>query len=555
MRKLLLVSVMLLLAGILLLGSCAETTTTTTQPATTTTTTQATTRTTTTTQPTTQTTTTPPVTMPTGTIRIASAPEGSGFTYESVDPIVGESFWGFALYDLLVRLNDQGEAEGVVAESWTVSPDGKTWTFKIRKGIKFHNGDPLTAADVMFSVEHYKSEESTNPWSPYLRNNFASNSTPDDYTYQYVTNTVEPALILCFSYTRILPKNYYESVGKDAFRAAPIGSGPYKFVKFIPSTSFEMEANTDYWGGMPSYKTIIDLAVPEEATRVALIKSGEVDIAQSLTPDRLVELRNAGYTLQEAGLNSLSNISFPGTWDTDSPTKNIKVRQAMSYAINRQEMSDTFFNGLAKPGSRWFMDPASWGWDPAWKPDPYDVARAKALLAEANYPAAFDDPVIQLYGQTGMQTNILQMLQGYWNAAGIQTKLNTVDFQGYLGLFFFGKRAPTDPNMGAVIAWWYQNFLISVYHSANMYTAGGVHSTGNDPKADELFKKAASEPDLVKAEQYWTEFQNYAYDMWVNVGVLEMPTYIVVGPELGDFTSIKSLGIYYLLSGIKHPAK
>ncbi len=555
-RSLLLIILIIIVIGGLLINSCGEEATT--APATTTApkpTTTAPAPMTTAPKPTTTTpaTTTAPTTkvMPYGKITIASRT----FSYETFDPIVGESFWGWALYDPLVIINDQGDPKGVVAESWTLSPDGKTWTFKIRKGIKFTNGDPLTSADVKFSVEHYADISSTNPWSNYLRYNFASASTPDDYTYVYVTNTPEPGLILPFSYTRILPKNYFEKVGQDAFRKAPIGSGPYKLVKFVPSTSCELEANTDYWGKMASYKTVMDLLVPEEATRVAMIKNGDADIALALGPDRIVEARKIGYRLEEYGLNTLFNISFPGTWETDSPTKDIKVRQAMSYAINRQEMCDTYFKGLAKPGSRWFINESGWGWDPSWKPDPYDTTKAKALLAEAGYPSKFANPVIQLWSPTDVRNDLMQILKGYWDKAGIQTKLTTVDTQGYLGLFFYGKRDPTDPNIGSVIPWYYGTYAMGIYHSANMYTSVGAHSTGNDPKADDLYNKAVSEIDPVKAKQYWTDFLNYAYDMWVNVGILQLPTYAVVGPNLGAFTSQKSTGIYYALSGIQHPTK
>jgi peptide/nickel transport system substrate-binding protein len=496
---------------------------------------------------------------PYGTIRIASGLQ-SGFTYEATDPIVGESFWGWALYDPLVILNDTGDAVPVVAESWTLSPDGNTWTFKIRQGIKFHNGDPLTSADVKFSVEHYSSNTSTNPWSNYLRYNFVSASTPDANTYVYVTKTPEPSLILPFSYTRILPVNYFNKVGQDAFRKAPIGSGPYKFVKWVPSTSFEMEANTDYWGKKAAYKSIIDMLIPEEATRVAMIKSGDADIAAGLSPDRVVELKKLGYTLQETGLASLGSISFPGTWETTGPTQDIRVRQAMSYALNRQEMCDTYFKGLAKPGSRWFINETGWGWDPSWKPDPYDTAKAKQLLADAGYPAKFANPVITLYAQAGLYSDIQQMVQGYCKAVGIQTKVEVVDSKGYLGLFFYGNRDPKAANIGAVIPWMYPTYARGVYHSANMYCSYGAHSTGGPNEAtatgaDALYKKATSELDPVKSKQYWTAFLNYAYNMWVNVGILQMPTYSVVGPNLGSFTSQKSTGIYYSLSGIQHTGK
>jgi peptide/nickel transport system substrate-binding protein len=548
MKKLLLIPLIVILAVGLVLSSCAEPEPTTPAPTTPAPTTPA---------PTTPAPTTPEPAAPTGpegTIRIAS-PTQSGFSYEATDPIVGESFWGWAMYDPILSLDDNGNPFGVVAESWTLSPDGKIWTFKIRKGIKFHNGDPLTAADVMFSVEHYAREDSTNPWSKYLRYNFVSHDTPDDYTYVYVTNTPEPALILPLSYTRILPKDYYNKLGDEAFRKAPVGSGPWKFVKHVPSTSFEMEANTDYWGEVPAYKTVIDMLVPEDATRVAMIKSGEADVTLGLSPDRLVEMQEDGYRLQEIGLSSLANISFPGTWLTEGPTKDIRIRQAMSYSINRQEMCDTYFKGLAKPGGRWFIDETGWGWDPSWQPDPYDVTKAKELLAEAGYPDSYSDPVIQLYAQVGIQNDIMQMLKGYWDKAGIQTKLNIVDSQGYLGLFFFGKVDPADPNIGAVIPWYYGTYSQGIYHSANMYTPGGAHSTSNDMKAKELYDKAVQELDEAKAKQYWTDFLNYAYSMFVNVGLIKMPTYAVVGPNLGEFTKYKNLGIYYALSGIQYPAK
>jgi peptide/nickel transport system substrate-binding protein len=494
---------------------------------------------------------------PEGTIRIASpaATAGSGFTYESTDPIFWEPFWGWAMYDALLTLDPQGNPVGVVAESWSISPDGNTWTFKIRKGIKFHNGDPLTSADVKFSVDRFATKESTNPWSPYLRNNYASTSTLDDYTFIYKTVKPEPQLVMPFMYARILPKNYFEKIGQDAFRKAPIGSGPWKFVKLVHSTSFEMEANTNHWRQVPAFKTVIDLSVPEEATRVAMLKSGEVDIATDLTIDRIVEFQKLGYTLQEVGLNTLFNISFPGTWATDSPTSDIRVRQAMSYAINRQEICDTYFKGMAKPGGRWFINENGWAWDPSWKPDPYDVAKAKQLLANAGYPGKFKNPEIQVYAQAGPQADLMQMLQGYWAAVGIQTKITIIDSVTYAGLFFKGNRNPEAKNMGAVIPWLYPTLTNSVYHSANMYTSKGVHSTGNDPKADELYNKAVWELDPVKAKQYYTDFLNYAYNMWVNVGILQRSTSAPVGPKLGAFTNYKALGLYYLLSGIQHPKK
>ena len=115
---------------------------------------------------------------PSGTLRVANA----DFANESMDPINLESLWGWAMYDSLMTFDQQGNVVGNVAEKYSLSPDGLTWTFNVRKGIKFHNGDPLTSADVVFSLQRFGSKESTNPWSPYILKNNESITAKDDYT-------------------------------------------------------------------------------------------------------------------------------------------------------------------------------------------------------------------------------------------------------------------------------------------------------------------------------------------------------------------------------------
>ena len=172
-----------------------------------------------------------------------------------MDPIVIDSLWGWAMYDALLTFDPQGNVIGNVAESYDLSQDGLTWTFKIRQGIKFWNGDPLTSADVVFSLQRFGSKESTNPWSPYILKNNESITAKDDDTVIFKAQKPEWALKIPFAWTRILPKNYFEKVGQDGFRAQPMGSGPYKFAKWVPKTSMEYDANTEYWGQSRSGST------------------------------------------------------------------------------------------------------------------------------------------------------------------------------------------------------------------------------------------------------------------------------------------------------------
>jgi len=468
-----------------------------------------------------------------------------------MDPIVIASAWGQAMYDSLLTYDAQGNVVPNVAESYELAPDGVTWTFKIRQGIKFWNGDPLTSADVAFSIQRFGSKESTNPWSPYILRNNESIEARDDDTVIYKAVKPEWPLKVPFAETRIWPKNYYERVGQDGFRAQPMGSGPYKFVKWTPKTSIEYEANTEWWNGKPMFAKVIETLVPEESTRVAQLERGEVDIIGALTTDRLIELRDKGYRLQEVGLPVAANISFPGHFMTSGPTGDIRVRQAMSYAINRQEISDTFYKGLAKPGGWWFFGEKTWGFDPAgFTPDPYDPAKARSLLQEAGFPGKFNPQTITMVTQP-VNADLMQILQGYWQAVGITVDIEVVDTPVYNGLVFVRATQPTEKQVGIIWPWVSSVAANNFYHSANMFTSTGVHTTSNDTHADELYQAAASELDEDKAKKLWQDFMHYAYEtMWVNIGLVNVPANFVVGPNVGEFTRNTHRNIFEAYSGI-----
>lgn len=463
------------------------------------------------------------------------------FGYETFDPIVGESFFGWQMYDPIVIWDAEGNWIGGLAESWTLSPDGKTWTFKVRQGVKFHNGDPVTSADLMFSVEHMQDPTSWNPWSPYLRYNLDSMSCPDAETFVYKTVEPEPPLLMCFAATRVLPSKYIAENGIEHFRKHPIGSGPWKFVSFTSGESCVMDANTEHWRVVPHFKRFIQYVVPEEATQVAMLKRGEVDIITGITLDKVVELRDEGWRVEQADIPTGAVLIFPGTWFPEAgPMHDIRVRQALAYSINYQELCDTFFHGFAEPGGRFFMYEPTWGWGADWEPEQYDPALARSLLEQAGYPDAFDDPVIPIWMQVGIgwQVPFMEIIQGYWAEVGIQTEIRMVDAFEWLGMFFVPHfDDPTFPNIGAIFPWTWPNFYASnVYHSFNMYNPGGVHTTSNDPHAAELYTKAVRELDPVKAEQYWTDFQTYCHDvMFVNFGVCLVYDQMVMGPEVGEF--------------------
>jgi peptide/nickel transport system substrate-binding protein len=556
MKKWLAIPLVLLLASVMIIGSCGTKETTTPPPTQTTTQpTKTTAQPTGTTQPTA---TTAPE--PTGTITVASA----DFGYESTDPIFYETTWGWSFYDSLLRWDENGKFIAGVADSWSIAPDGVTWTFKIHKGIKFHNGDPLTAADVKFSVDRFGDTKiSGNPWSMYISAGYnkVSSTVIDDYTFQFVSARPEPAQAIVFAWTRILPQAYFEKVGQAGFRAAPIGSGPWKWKELITKQKMTLEANTDYWrpDEIPAYKYYTELMVPEQATRIAMLKNQEVDIALGIDYDRITDLENAGLaTMKQPGPPGTASFSMQGTWLPDAgPNGDIRVRQALSYSLNREEIVKTWYQGYGDPtAGQFYMYPGCFGWGDNLRNDKFDLNKAKALLAEANYPAAFKDPVIHIYTSAAGQDFIL-LLIGYWQAAGLQVQMDVVDstiYTAYVFHNFVGRIAEGDKNVGWMFVWPFQSFFNCTYHSSNMYGSWGVHSTGNDPKLDELYKKAANETDPTLSAQYFNEFQVYAKTLYINIGICTFDTLIVYNPQtIGAWTGRNWVSYQDALNGIQHP--
>ena len=394
--------------------------------------------------------------------------------------------------------------------------------------------------------------DSTNPWAPRVRENYSGMSAPDKYTYIHKTKTPELTLVASFCDLSILPSKYILEVGWDAFVENPVGSGPWEVVELIPETSIEFKAHLDYWDGAPAFEKLMIYQVPEEATAVAMLKRGEIDLIQ-VSMDRTVELRDLGYQLQTIGLPTIGIYAFQGTWMTDGPTRDIRVRQAMSYAINRQEVCDTYLHGLGKnSGCFWFMSDVTWGWDPSWQPDPYDPDLARQLIAEAGYPDAFATPTIHVYTPAQWSEEML-ICQGYWEEIGLDVEVQIVEMGKFFNLMFARADSPDAECVGQIWPWIFPTVNQNVYHSSNMFTSLGVHTTANDPEMDALYDAVLIETNLERQTQLWTEFMQKGMDMWIVTGLWEVPTYFVKSDNLGEFTKRVHLFTWDALYGIQHP--
>ena len=257
----------------------------------------------------------------------------------------------YALHDALVKPMPAGINTPSLAESWTQSKDGLTYEFVIRKGVKFHNGDPVTAADVKFSFERYKGAG-----AKLLKERVREVQIVDPGRVRFHLKEPWPDFMTFYGTSAtgagwIVPKAYVEKVGDDGFKRAPIGAGPYKFVSFNPGVELVLEAWDGYWRKTPNIKRLVLRSLPEETTRAAALKKGEVDIAYLLTGPVAEDIqRTPGFKLV-APKESQGTfwLDLPDQWDPKSPWHDIRVRRAASLSIDRKALNQAETLGFSYP--------------------------------------------------------------------------------------------------------------------------------------------------------------------------------------------------------------
>jgi peptide/nickel transport system substrate-binding protein len=340
------------------------------------------------------------------------------------------------IFDSLVTKDAQGAFQPALADSWTIAKDWSSISFKLHRGVKFHNGDPFTAADVKFSIERAMRDDLKFVFGPELKRNISSVEIIDDYNVR--VNLKEPYsafLDRCFEYLAIIPKNYTEKVGDEGFAAKPVGAGPFRVGKFERDVSFDAEAVENHYRKTPFVKMIHFKTVPEASTRLAMLKTGEADLVM-LDPTHIsiVEKDPNLKIIWSKNTYCITMVFFDLANPEDSPFKNPLVRRATSLAINRKAIADAIGFGALEPWGS-FLAPYHPGYDPKRKPDPYNPEEAKKLLAKAGYPNGFETTLTSYHTQKERFEAIQQQLQN----VGIRCKLVVPEGGTWAQMFVAGK--------------------------------------------------------------------------------------------------------------------
>lgn len=300
----------------------------------------------------------------------------------------GSWFMGTLIFDRLMAM-DYGpdfELHPLLAESWEAGPDGKTYTFHLVKNAKWHDGAPFTSADVKFTFEGIVEQKAA---ALGTMSSIERIETPDDYTVVIHTKGVDGSFLAqlgIYPRTQILPKHIYEGTvwAENPANMKPIGTGPYKFAEYVPGSHVTLVRNDDYFRGKPYLDKIIYKIIPDMNVAMAQLKAGEIDAINNPPPIQLqVALNEAPGVAVDMAPGPM--IYFLGFNNTKPPFDDVKVRQALAYAIDRTDVTNKVAKGVCKPSEGTYESAVEWAYNPNAKLPAYDPAKAEAMLDEAGY--------------------------------------------------------------------------------------------------------------------------------------------------------------------------
>ncbi|MGH7355101.1 MAG: ABC transporter substrate-binding protein [Candidatus Rokuibacteriota bacterium] len=408
-------------------------------------------------------------------------------------------FWVmYALHDALVKPMPGNLMSASLAESWTTSADQRVYEFKLREGVKFHNGDPFTAEDVKFSFQRIKTK--------LLREKVREVEVVGASRVRFHLHEPWPDFMTFYGTLAsgagwIVPKKYVEQVGVDGFRRHPVGLGPYRFVSHTVGIELTLEAYEGYWRKTPSVKRLVFKMIPEATTRLAMLKRGEVDVAYLLDAPMAQDIkRDPNFKLAFSGGIGTFYLDFFDQWDSKSPWADRRVRLAASYAMDRRALNEADTLGASKLNGS--VVPRSFEFALPIEPYPYDPAKAKQLLAEAGYPNGFDAGELHPWPP---YFPMAEAVAGYLGAVGIKTKLRTMERAAFYAALGSKKLRGLCLCITAV----YGNAASRI---SEIVPSEGAYAYGAYPDVEALYRQQARETDRKKREALLHQIQQLLHE-------------------------------------------
>ena len=440
--------------------------------------------------------------------------------------------YGRFIWDYLVGTTDDAQlsTETGLATSWAMSEDGLSWNFKLREGVPFHNGEEFLAEDMIFALQQTMTiPEAPASYKEQLTCCVDNIEQVSDYEFNIAMS--RPQIFLDWDLTDAqgnlgapVDKTHYEAVGEDEYARNPVHTGVYQWSDHLKGDFIELTSWGDHFReGTPAFETVLIKTIPEESTRIAALKTDEVDVI-NISRERVTEVEEAGFQIFPRPGQAVIGFYFHQQWE-DVPWADLRVRQAMNFAINRDEMVEFIFAGRGSPGIVYPM-PLSGevygGWDrwgPKLDPYPYDPERSRELLAEAGYADGFS---IKMHSYPRPDApegpRLVEAMAGYFEAIGIDVEIQPIDsatsiaeraaFELTNTMTFLD--APNRPFPG------FAGLMFTLEHSE------GLFRSTEDPELDRLIEEMQATLDPAEAEEWFLEIYQFLYDHHIHLPVANL---------------------------------
>ena len=401
------------------------------------------------------------------------------------------------IYDTLLYYSPDGtkDPEPRIAESYEISDDGLDYTFHLRDGVTFHDGTPVTADDVVFSIELYKASEYQGSQISML----SSVEATDEHTVVCHLDAPYSPFLQGICSPMIASKAYYES-SEDDFVNNPIGTGPYKFVSRAKGSNIKLEANEDYYRGAPEIKEVTFEVIPDSSTKAIALQTGEVNFAEIDSATKPQLEANPAITIAEVPTSAFSYIAM----NTEKePFNDVKVRQAINYAIDRDNLVAVCYDGEAEVNSN-ICAKERFGYSDDQFQYTYDPEKAKELLAEAGIETPYDLGEILVAEK---YSNLATVIQNDLKAVGLDVTISVKEFNSYISDLQNGSYGITALNMTLegdtqTLEMAFTSDYIGIANNARY----------SDEEMDKLFEQARTETDNDKRAEIFNEIFTKAQD-------------------------------------------
>lgn len=436
----------------------------------------------------------------------------------SLDPPVGTGPFQHlmnGIYEGLVAWDANMQLRPVLATAWQPSADGKQWTFTLRQGVKFHDGTPFTSEAVKVSIEHLL--------DPGTASNRRANytlikeiATPDPHTVVFTTDPPNPDIpyLMADGSARLISPAALQQFGRN-FGRNPVGTGPYKFEEWVPNDHVSAVINPEYWGTKPLVRRFVYKPVPEAATRVVVLRTGEADVVMNLPPaDKAALEQNQDITLHNTPSLTVVMVELRVS---KPPFSDRKVRYALNHAIDKEAIIAKVMRGqgllLKTPSIGGLYGTAEFD------PLPYDPAKARQLLTEAGYGNGFDMQLVYVSGRWAGDDQVIEAVQGYWSQVGVRATIKKVDNAGLDSTL----AADPEQNPGLAVmpirsSFYADYHLYRMYHSDATRANAAQRSGYGNPEVDKLigeeralFDPAKRLPVLQQLQRMIWEDQPFVY--------------------------------------------